>query len=215
MFIEFQYDLNKDIENYIAVARAKYKGGDSKILNLFTEKFGEDLNSDNLGKFIKEFIEDNKIDLNQSVKHIQESWSLVENEFFNRMKKIFGCPPPANPIQVYLTTNDRCTYAKSFFFVNVLSTRPKRIIMHELLHLCTCLVFKDELSKLDKESAYNIKETLTELLNLEFSDLIEEYEKGYPQHLKYRELMRQYWLENKNIKHVFDKLIFSIKKSDT
>jgi hypothetical protein len=48
---------------------------------------------------------------------------------------------------------------------------------------------------------------MTELLNLEFFDLMEANEVGYPQHQELRIKVREFWLVDKNIKNTFNKLV--------
>jgi hypothetical protein len=209
MPLNFKYDLNKDIENYRIIAQAKYKGGNSRVLDLFAKRFGDHLTDHNLSQFIKGLIDYNKIDLEQKLADFQRQWQLVEQEFIRRANAIFGYDLSLNNITVYLTTNDRCGYffTGNYFFLRALSKRPKMIIMHELIHFYTLYVFKDELEKLNDKKSYDIKESLTELLNLEFSDLIEGPEDGYEQHQKLRQLVRQCWLKEKNIRKLFEVLV--------
>lgn len=209
MPLNFKYDLNKDIENYRIIAQVKYKGGDSKILDLFAKKFGDNLTDHNLSQFIKGFVDYNKIDLEQKLADFQRQWQPVEQEFIRRANNIFGYDLSIDNITVYLTTIDRCGYffAGSYFFLGVRSKKPKMVIMHELIHFYTLCVFKDELEKLNDKKIYDIKESLTELLNLEFSDLIEGPDDGYEQHQKLRQLVRQYWLKEKNIRKLFEVLV--------
>ncbi len=208
MVLTFKYDPDKDIENYKIIHRAKYKGGESKILELYKRKFGEGLDYTNLSKFIKGLVEYNKIDLKKSAGGIEQSWLKIKDEFFKRMDKIFSSNLPIENFVVYLTTNDRCGYSLkgNYFFVTVFSKKPMMTIMHELLHFYTYYCFKGELEQMDSQKAYDIKESLTELLNLEFSDLLDGEDKGYQQHQQLRQLVKEAWQKKKDIRFVFDEL---------
>lgn len=204
MSLNFKYSLDKDVQNYQIISQAKYKGGNSKVLDLFAKKFGDSLTNNNLSRFIKSFIDYNKINLEQKLVDFQKHWQPIEQEFIKRANAIFTYNLPINNITVYLTTNDRCGYsfAENYFFLTALSKKPNVIIMHELLHFYTHYAFKDELEKLDSKKVYDIKESLTELLNLEFLDLAEGPDCGYKQHQKLRELVRDLWLKHKKLKTV-------------
>ena len=56
--------------------------------------------------------------------------------------------------------------------------------------------------------AYNdIKESLTELLNLEFADLMKgKSDRGYPQHQKMRAEINKMWQIKKNIAEIIQQL---------
>ena len=74
--------------------------------------------------------------------------------------------------------------------------------MHELLHFYTWYAFHDELMGhgVDEKRYNDIKESLTELLNLEFPDLMAGIlDKGYPQHAKTRQKVRELWIATKDL----------------
>ncbi|MCX6719856.1 MAG: hypothetical protein NTV36_02000 [Candidatus Staskawiczbacteria bacterium] len=74
------------------------------------------------------------------------------------------------------------------------------------------IVFEKEFSELNEKQIYDVKETMTELLNLEFSDLMESPDTGYPMHMKFREKFNQFWQEEKDIKKATGKLINVVVK---
>ncbi|MFH0874075.1 MAG: hypothetical protein V1846_04545 [Candidatus Komeilibacteria bacterium] len=206
MLLNIKYDLEKDIENYKIIANTKYKGGDSKVLAFFTKKFAYDFSDNNLTKFIEGFVKYNKFDLRQKLLDIQTLWLPVENNVKTRLDKIFNYDYPQQELTAYLTTNDRCGLGQNYFFVTAYSNEPLRIICHELLHFYTYHVFDKKLREMEEKKRYDIKESLTELLNLELSDLIERPEIGYLGHEKLRQLVIDSWKVNRDIITTFDKL---------
>lgn len=76
-----------------------------------------------------------------------------------------------------LAMNSRCTYhiPNKYIFVYHNSKSANQTIMHELFHFYTWHVFQNKLNNIviPKEKYNDIKESLTELLNLEFSDLMD------------------------------------------
>jgi len=128
----------------------------------------------------------------------------------NRMDRLFGTSI-SEGITVYLSTNPRCTYniQGNYFFVYMNSPYPQGIIAHELLHFYTWHSFHDELTiaGVTKEKYNDIKESLTELLNMDFSDLLGSYtDSGYPQHQDARVKIRHMREEGKSIKQIVNTL---------
>ena len=81
--------------------------------------------------------------------------------------------------------------------------------MHELLHFYTWHAFGKKLvdEGLSKLAYNDIKESLTELLNLEFSDLMGgKLDTGYPQHQEMRKKIKEVWKSEKDI----DKLVLNL-----
>ena len=74
--------------------------------------------------------------------------------------------------------------------------------MHELLHFYTWHAFGKKLidEGLSRLVYNDIKESLTELLNVEFKDLLDgAVDKGYPQHQEIRAKIRNLWETEKDI----------------
>ncbi len=212
MILRFKYNLDKDIYNYLAINGAKYKGGSSRALDYYFKRFPDGLTEDNLKKFIAGYVDYNHVDINQKLVSIQESWAKVEAEFISRMNRLFKISFPLETFTAYLTTADRCTLGSDYFFVAVFGQQQNKIIMHELLHFYTYIAFKKEFFQLEEKQIYDVKETMTELLNQEFSDLIGIPDGGYPQHKELREKFRQFWLEKKDIEKAVNKLIGDVRR---
>ena len=212
MKIAFSYNIDKDIENIINGTRAVNSKKPTKFQNLFTEKYGENLEKENIKTFIKEQDKINGFDANKEIVAIEERWKIAETIFIERVEKIFGISYPTSIITVYLTHNERCTYniEENYFFVKIGSEFSNNTVMHELLHFYTWHAFgkkllDDGLSKL----AYNdVKESLTEILNLEFSGLMGgKLDGGYPQHQEMRQKIRNLWRDKKSIFLMVQELI--------
>lgn len=212
MKIVFAYNIDKDTENIINGTRAVNSKKPTKFQNLFTEKYGENLEKENIKTFIKEQDKINGFDANKEIVAIEERWKIAETIFIERVEKIFGISYPTSIITVYLTHNERCTYniEENYFFVKIGSEFSNNTVMHELLHFYTWHAFgkkllDDGLSKL----AYNdVKESLTEILNLGFSDLLGgKLDSGYPQHQEMRQKIRNLWRDKKSIFLMVQELI--------
>jgi hypothetical protein len=209
MKITFSYSLDRDVENFIKSAHSANNKKPTKLQELYIEKFGKDFDSPKVKSFIESYNQENKIDFDVALAKIDAKWRTIRNEFIRRAEDIFGAYP--SDIFAYLSTNSRCTYNidRNYFFVFVESKNTNAIIAHELWHFYTwhCLhvdLIKDGVSS----GKYNdIKESLTELLNLECKDLLEGHEdKGYPQHAAMREFIRKTWVKNNDLKHLINQL---------
>ena len=216
MKLRFAYDIEKDIENFIKGTRAVNSKKPTKFQIAFSEKCGDDFEPQKIKAFIEEQDKINGFNAGKEVVAVDERWKIAEPIFIERIEKIFGISYPAPIITVYLTHNERCTYniEQNYFFVRIGSEFSNNTIMHELLHFYTWHAFgkkllDDGLSKL----AYNdIKESLTELLNLEFSDLMNgKRDGGYPQHRDMRGEIQKIWPAHKNISELIQKLLSANK----
>ena len=211
MKLFFKYNLDKDIENYYIVSKS---ANPSKRRDMYIMKFGKNLDDESLKKFIRNITKENKINFKEIIKKLEELWEPINDKFFNRMSKIFGINLPVKFINVYLTTSDKCGYSikNNYFFISAETNCPKGIIMHELFHFYPwyTVVKEPKDRSISKELYYNIKESLTEILNLEFSDLIDCKDDGYPQHKEIRDLVKKYWLSTKNIRKTFYGVLDSI-----
>lgn len=212
MKIVFSYNIDKDIENIINGTRAVNSKKPTKFQNQFTEKYGDNFQKEKVKTFIEELDKINDFDANKEIVATGERWKIAEPIFIERVEKIFGISYPTPIITVYLTHNERCTYniEENYFFVKISSEFSNNTIMHELLHFYTWHAFgkkllDDGLSKL----AYNdVKESLTEILNLEFSDLMGgKLDSGYPQHQEMRQKIRNLWRDKKSIFLMVQELI--------
>ena len=212
MQIIFSYNIDKDVENIIKGTKSVNNKKPTKFQNLFSEKYGDNFEVEKLKEFIREQDKNSNFDINKEIATVEKKWKIVEPIFIERAKTIFAISYPTLIIVVYLTHNERCTYniEENYFFVKIGSEFSNNTIMHELFHFYTWHAFgkkmiNDGISKL----AYNnIKESLTELLNLEFSDLMGgKLDAGYSQHQVMREKIKKFWQEKKDISFLIGELV--------
>jgi len=221
MNINFEYNIEKDIENFIIVAKVKKIKNSSLFLEekrflkykMYFKKYGPIINKDKLNEFINEYIKKNKINPAQKLKIIENKWMQISKIFWPRAEKIFKTKLPNKQIIGYLTIHNICGYniRDNYFFITLTSTCSNLIIMHELWHFFTWYSFGKSFKEnnvISKERYYDIKESLTEILNLEFKDLLgNQIDKGYFPHQKIREKVKKSWVKYKNIKKVVDELL--------
>lgn len=205
------YDFDKDIGNFIASTRAKNSSKPTKLQQSYIDIYGTDYGEVRVREYLKSYIPELGFEASKSVKLLEQDWRKIEAQFISKVERMFGISYPAPEIIAYLTTNQRCTYSirQNYFFVHYASKFPNRTIMHEILHFYTWHTFHDDLIKSDiTESRYNdVKESLTELLNIEFVDLMQSaHDDGYPQHAEMRKRVKELWLET----HDMRKLVFGV-----
>lgn len=203
-----KYDLEKDKENFLNSLRSKNNPTPTTLHKEYFAIYGEDIKEEKVEKFLKEKSEETH--LTEKGKGITKEWMQVEATFAMRAAKIFGVK--IEETIAYLTTNQRCTYnlTERYFFVYGESKSPIRNIMHELLHFYTYdALYKELAQKGVGGKEYNdIKESLTELLNIEFSELMRGFrDEGYPQHQEMRKRIRSLWTESHDVRKVIGALI--------
>src|SRR3989344_5647218 len=212
MKLHFAYNIEKDIENFIKGTNATNSKKPTKFQISFSEKYGENFEAEKVKAFIEEQDKVNGFDANKEIVAVEARWKTAEPIFIERVEKLFGISYPAPIITVYLTHNERCTYniEQNYFFVRIGSEFSNNTIMHELLHFYTWHAFGKKLldEGLSKLAYNDVKESLTELLNLEFSDLLNgKRDEGYPQNQEMRTKIREIWQVKKDISTLIQKLV--------
>ena len=212
MQLVFSYNSERDVENFIKSTESVNRKNYTKFQNMYIKTYVESFDVEKVKHFIKEYIKTNKIDIEKEINLTRARWLKIENLFIERAKKIFGIQYPEITITVYLTNNERCTYniQENYFFVKMGSQFSNNIIMHELFHFYTYYALGKKLLEngLAKDLYNDLKESLTELLNIEFSDLMDgKADKGYPQHQEMRNEIKELWLKDKNIKSLVGRLL--------
>jgi len=119
MNIDFKYNVEKDIENFMIVAKAKKIEVSSIFLEekrflkykMYFEKYGPILNKDKLKEFINEYVVNNKINVAQKLKIIENEWNQISKIFWPRAEKIFKTKLPNKQMIGYLTIHNICGYS--------------------------------------------------------------------------------------------------------
>jgi hypothetical protein len=215
--IEFRYDLDKDISNFIAGTSAKNNSKPTRLQQLYIDVYGTDYDRIKVQTFIESYISEGSLDVVKCKEVIEQNWRKIENSYFEKAERLFGVSYADQQIVAYLTTNQRCTYnlKEKYFFVNLSSKSPNLTIMHELFHFYTWQAYHDSLIKAGiNENQYNdIKESLTVLLNVEFVDLMDGVrDDGYPQHAGMRQEVQELWSRSKDLRKVIFE-VFSLSDS--
>ncbi len=156
------------------------------------------------------------------VKLRNSSWSKIEKEYFKRLERITKHKFSLKKlIPVFMTSVQKCPYnadpKTASFYVNIFgnSFGAMQTCGHELMHihLHNSPWWPSTEKEIGYEKTNNLKEALTELLNLEFRDLWVVKDVGYPNHQELRIYIHKQWLKDKNFKRLTTKCIKWIKKN--
>lgn len=203
--IHFMYDLDKDVDNFLRGTKSVNNSTPTKLQELYVEKYSNTYNRETVTKFLKVYSKEKLFDFLELVAVIERNWHLIEESFISKTEKLFRLTYPTESITAYLSTNSRCTYSiqDNYFFVFMSEKSSNTYIMHELFHFYTWYAFHDELIEqgVSEKRYNNIKESLTELLNIEYTDLMAgATDTGYPQHIEMRNKVRESWLLTKDLR---------------
>lgn len=145
---------------------------------------------------------------------IETGWREIETPFFDRINKMFGRSIDPSLITCYLTTSPRCPYNPKDNNLWFMASIHKPIYGsvktcgHEISHLYFHKFYEEKLlKKLTKEKFADLKEALTVLLNLEFSDLFIARDNGYLVHKELRDFISKEWVKSRNLDDLINKCI--------
>ena len=215
MNVNFNYNQEKDIWCLLNKGKSSNNSqSPTKVYEQLVSANGENLTNEAVSAFIEKYISENKIDLQDYIAKYQKDWDEVKEEYTKRAEEIFKTKLPQD-VTAYLTINNRCPYniEENYFFVSVPAISVRRTVMHELFHFYTWYAFGEKLTNqgISKERYNDIKESLTVILNTDFSDLLNgAVDNGYPQHQEMRTEITRLWSQDKDM----DKLIVELSRSD-
>lgn len=139
---------------------------------------------------------------------LRDGWNQIEGDFIRRLENMTNRRFPFRRVNGYLSTITKCPYnpIAGWFMVSVFSPIPRAMvnIAHELFHIHFHHHYGGLVAeRIGQEKLGILKEALTVLLNVEFSDLFLLSDDGYPQHRDLRRLVVKEWRKH----HDFDLLI--------
>jgi hypothetical protein len=153
--------------------------------------------------------------------YLNNSWKNIEKEYFNKLEKLTKRKFPLKIVYAYLTSASRCPYnydkRNPSFYAQIFNSIPNNLMIagHELMHihLHNTDWWERVKRQIGQEKTHDLKEALTELLNLEFRTLWIVDDKGYPNHIQLREFIKKEWKKEKNFDKLTDNCIKWIKKN--
>jgi len=225
MIVKFKFDKEKDLFNIWETSNS-----DSGFGYDFKKQMPKELIEICRGKKYEKSKEILKKRLNNVYKRIfykehttslNKSWASIEKEYFKRLKKITKIKFPFKKVNAYLTTASRCPYRPHWrppaFYFNYFATINYGLATagHELMHIHLHNInwWKNVEKEIGYDKTHDLKEALTELLNLEFKDLWLFEDKGYPNHIKLRKYISQQWKKEKDFEKLTNNTIKWIKRN--
>jgi len=225
MIVNFKFDKEKDLFNiWRSCNYGKNYGYDfTKKVSKSTLKICENKEYEKVKKDLqknRESIYKNPLK-NILIKSVTESWGKIEKEYFRRLKKITKKEFPFKKINSFMTTAPMCPYSPNkkipYFYFQIFAGLPTILHTagHELMHIH--LHNNGWWEKVEKtlgnKKTHDLKEALTELLNLEFHDLWIVEDKSYPNHIKLREYIKKQWKKEKDFEKLTNNCIKWIKRN--
>lgn len=186
MHLVFLYEAEKEFLNLRAGNKSLNRSRPSDFSKKL-EELGVDINSEvTVTAACRIIVTEEGISTEEKIRQFSAGWQAVEQDVFERLTKLFEVENDDTEFTAYLSLNERCSYdtQESYFFLNLFNAEPNMVCVHELLHLFTHKFIQ---LGVDLKTYNNYKESLTVLINLRFSDLVENKDRGYPQHKKIRD----------------------------
>ncbi len=159
--------------------------------------------------------------LNVLAKDMNVAWAKMEKDFIRRIEKVHDRPFAFSSIRGVLSCGDWFGYnvpARVFaanMFRNTFAGGTDNAT-HELMHFMFHTYYQKtcEEQGLSGQQIWDIKESLTVLLNLEFDDLRFGKDIGYPGHEELRDVIQKAWLRYHDFEKTLEKAIMFVKKKN-
>ena len=142
---------------------------------------------------------------------VNKEWAKIENDFMKKLEIVHKFPFPYKSVKGVLALSSRCGYHAvegGWFAVNL--ARNKYICMdtatHELMHFMFHKYYDKicEEKGLSKNQMWDVKESFTVLLNLEFRDFRFQPDNGYLTHNNLREAIASSWSSDHDFNKALD-----------
>lgn len=216
--VTFVIDKDLDIQNQL-IALDAYKRDKKRGVLLYKNNFLEELSTltskeeiiSEIEKSIEKYYKkENK--LLSLVDDINKEWVKIEKDFINNLEIIHKFPFPHKSVKGVLSSAIRLGYnyndEKNSWFATSMQMNKFISIdkaMHEIMHLMFHRYYDDICIKkgLTKEQMWDVKESFSVLLNIEFDNFMFLSDIGHLHNKNIREYLEKTWKEN----HDFDKTL--------
>jgi len=218
--VKFAYDQEKDIWNLGIGLETVRKGRKPDWeLTQIIKKYGPSPSEKDLQKYLSLRWEGKSQIIDMIISDLQRYWDSVEDRFFdhlmNRMQ--LSSFHDVRELKGFFSSRSGCGYntSENYFAVSVHNSSLKntQVAMHEIMHIffdkqwhSFCL----ELGLSDKD-IWNIKESLTVLLNLWFKNQLIDLDWGYAENTELRGLIKEKFLESRDFKKTLEQACDYIK----
>jgi len=231
VYLKFQIDKEADLSVWLRFLRPNH-------INSFGHSWLTSFSKDFLDQVFNKTEEEQKLFISNHIEkyYIKENLEKFQIKSYNKVKeklniiierleKLYNQKLPVKNIVVKYETFTCCPYIWQgkesdtfglYFAKYVIDGNTEiKVFCHEVMHLFFHYYYFDYcLSKgLSENQTKDLKEAVTVLLNLEFKDLIEKKDNGYPNHQELRQIISEEWQkqEEKNFQKLLDVVIEKIK----
>jgi len=219
--VTFKFDIVKDSKTYYdAVNKGNAWGYDfsnsvkPEVKNMLKGKSWDKVKV-KLGDMLKKGYKEKEKEQNSLAKKIEGGWRKVEKRYFTKLEKVTKRKIYHENFTAFFVTIGRCPYypKEHGFAVSLFGKETNLTIAHEIMHLQFHHYFEDKITKEIGENKFqDLKEALTELLNIEFKNVILGTDLGYPNHKQLREFISKSWKEEKDFDVLLNKCIKYLKE---
>ncbi len=221
--IKFIIDKKIDIDNHLIALdayRRHLKSGfkqrdkiNDALLRLSIQKRKKEIEKSISGLYKKRKY------LDVLARDINKVWIEIEPEFIRRLEKIHKHPFPFRSVRGVLSSAQGFGYKvdKGWFATSMFKNKfgATDTAMHELMHFMFHKYYQNSPAEkgLPQNKFWDVKESFTVLLNLEFEDLRFNMDYGYPQHKKLREAITKSWKKHHDFDKALDAAVRAAKRS--
>ncbi|MEI8143385.1 MAG: hypothetical protein WCG48_02075 [Candidatus Berkelbacteria bacterium] len=157
-------------------------------------------------------------DIDEKIKSLTSDWEEISQESEKRFKRLFDTDIDLGDVTAYATFASMFGYneEESLFFVSLTSNNSNNIIIHELMHFYTHILYEEKFKKagLSCQRFNDFKEALTFLVNTDFHDLVPNVDNGYEKQRELRKIMADKWSDCRNVGDLADTMIKSFAESN-
>jgi hypothetical protein len=129
------------------------------------------------------------------ITELTKTWEPIAKNVEERLTQLFPTDLDLGSIIVYVTQSQRCPYnvQQNLFYVSMVRIGSITTLLHELLHFYTHKLYEQRFFEINRADFGDFKEALTIILNLTFSDILDQEDMGYPQHAQLRNEIAEQW----------------------
>jgi hypothetical protein len=158
--------------------------------------------------------------LNAIASDVNNEWVKIEKEFIKRLEAVHnGNKFPYSSVKGVLSCAGRFGYNadQGWFATDMFRNKFISIdtAMHEIMHFMFHKYYDQKFDGKDlkEEQRWDIKESFSVILNLEFDDLRFWPDNGYSPHKKIRKVIEESWKQNRDFNKALDLAIEFVKSN--
>ncbi len=207
--VKFSYNLEKDIENIEIGLKMTEQGRkpDNELKNIINQ-FGNNPAKKNIKKYLESKWIERKNLIEIEVEQLQKYWNTIEEKFFLHLTSRMQINSFDNTenLSGFFSTRYGSGYnsEKNWFAVSVHqgTFQNTKVAMHEIMHIFfhkNWWKFCEE-QGLSEKNIWDVKESVTVLLNLWFKNQLIDLDFGYEEHTELRHNIKKWFLESRDFK---------------